>query len=349
MSNRLAKESSPYLLQHADNPVDWFPWGEEALQVSQQEDKPIFLSIGYSACHWCHVMERESFANQDIAQLLNKSFVSIKVDREERPDLDQLYMRAVMLLRGSQVGWPLSVFLTPDQEVFFGGTYWPPHDKSGEPGFDTVLQKVLEAYKSQRAQIVDQAKQLSEHLRKQVTPNASAKLDTQIVHRAVDELRQSFDQQLGGFGSAPKFPQPIALQLLLQLASHPKSEPTPPDSKSLFDMVDVSLSRMAAGGIYDHLGGGFSRYSVDREWRVPHFEKMLYDNGLLARTYCEAFQLTRNELFAEVARGVLKYVQREMTNKQGGFLSAEDADTMAKKAPSTFGRLTRLTRSWERK
>jgi uncharacterized protein YyaL (SSP411 family) len=321
MPNRLANESSPYLLQHKDNPVDWYPWGEEAIQKAQREQKPIFLSIGYSACHWCHVMEHESFENEKIAGVLNENFVSIKVDREERPDLDQIYMNAVQMLTGHG-GWPMSVFLTPDLKPFYGGTYWPPQSTRGMPGFDQILAAVTDAWKHRREHAVDAAEQLTKELQKVggFTAGTADALTSDLIDRAVSHLRRSFDNAYGGFGQAPKFPHPMDLQLLLR-ASKRSGQP------GLIDMVRLTLDRMAAGGIYDHLGGGFARYSVDARWLVPHFEKMLYDNALLAGAYLDAYLVTGEASYARVVRETLNYVLRDMTDAAGGFYSTEDADS----------------------
>jgi uncharacterized protein YyaL (SSP411 family) len=321
MPNRLAHESSPYLLQHKDNPVDWYPWGQEAIQKAQREQKPIFLSIGYSACHWCHVMEHESFENEAIARVLNEHFVSIKVDREERPDLDQIYMNAVQMLTGHG-GWPMSVFLTPDLKPFYGGTYWPPQSARGMPGFDQILAAVIDAWKNRREHAVDAAEQLTTELRKvgQFAGGTAESLKLDLIDAATGYLRRSFDGTYGGFGQAPKFPHPMDLELLLRVAQR-SGEPGP------IDMVRLTLDRMAAGGIYDHLGGGFARYSVDARWLVPHFEKMLYDNALLAGAYLDAHLVTGEASYARIVRETLNYVIRDMTDPAGGFYSTEDADS----------------------
>jgi len=320
MSNRLSGESSPYLLQHAGNPVDWHPWGAEALALSRAEDKPIFLSIGYSACHWCHVMEHESFENAAIARLMNEHYVCIKVDREERPDLDQIYMNAVQLMTG-RGGWPMSVFLTPDLKPFYGGTYWPPTQRSGMPGFDQVLIAVADAWKNRREQALEQADSLTEHLRTVAAPAVGqGEPSADLLDHAARSLEQSFDAVHGGFGSAPKFPHPMDLRLLLRVWRRTGDD-------NLLRMVTLTLARMAGGGIYDQLGGGFHRYSVDERWLVPHFEKMLYDNALLVPCYLEAYQASGNEDFARVARETCDYVLREMTDPAGGFYSTQDADS----------------------
>ncbi|HVT30308.1 MAG TPA: thioredoxin domain-containing protein [Lacipirellulaceae bacterium] len=322
MPNRLANESSPYLLQHRDNPVDWYPWGDEALERARREEKPIFLSIGYSACHWCHVMEHESFENESIARVLNENFIAIKVDREERPDLDQIYMNAVQMLTGHG-GWPMSVFLTTDLKPFYGGTYWPPHGSGGMPGFDQILAAVIDAWKNRRQQALDAAEQLTTELQKvSVAGNGhhANGLTLDLIDSAVAQLRRTFDNTYGGFGQAPKFPHPMDLQLLVR-TSHRTRQQGP------LDMVRLTLDRMAAGGIYDHLGGGFARYSVDARWLVPHFEKMLYDNALLSNAYLDAYLVTGDANYARVLRETLNYVIRDMTNPAGGFYSTEDADS----------------------
>lgn len=318
--NRLASESSPYLLQHQNNPVDWYPWGPEALDRAKQEQKPIFLSIGYSACHWCHVMEHESFENPAIAQLMNDNYVCIKVDREERPDLDHIYMSAVQLLTG-RGGWPMSVFLTPDLQPFYGGTYWPPTARMGMPGFDQVLIGVANAWKEKRPQAIEQAAQLTEHIsRLTELPASGGEPSRQVIDAAGATMERDFDFRNGGFGGAPKFPHPMDLQVLLRLwQRHQRS--------GLMDLVTLTLDKMAAGGIYDQLGGGFHRYSVDERWLVPHFEKMLYDNALLTTTYTEAFQATGNAEYARVVRETCDYVLRDLTDPAGGFFSTEDADS----------------------
>ncbi|MBL9165034.1 MAG: thioredoxin domain-containing protein [Planctomycetaceae bacterium] len=319
MPNHLANESSPYLLQHKDNPVDWYPWGPEALARARDEQRPIFLSIGYSACHWCHVMEHESFENKQIAMMINDRFVAIKVDREERPDLDQIYMNATQMMTG-RGGWPMSVFLTPDLKPFYCGTYFPPSALGEMPGFDDVLRAVYDAWLMRREQVEQMAGQLTDELSRAGQATAPGKLSREFIETAVGQLARLFDARWGGFGSAPKFPHPMDLQLLLRYwhrTGHAQS----------LEMVRTTLDRMAAGGIYDHLGGGFARYSVDARWLVPHFEKMLYDNALLAGVYVEAFQATGETVYAQVARETVDYVLRDMTGPDGGFYSAEDADS----------------------
>ena len=319
MPNRLAKETSPYLVQHKENPVDWYPWGPEALERAKREQKPIFLSIGYSACHWCHVMEHEIFENEEIAQALNEKFVCIKVDREERPDLDQLYMNAVQMMTG-RGGWPMSVFLTPELKPFYAGTYWPPHASRGMPGFGQVIEAVAKAWGTNRAEAEKMADQLTAELAKLDRDAVDGELSIELVESAVKQLRQAFDGTHGGFGGAPKFPAPMALRLLLRHWHRNR------DLSSL-SMVRITLDQMAAGGIYDHLGGGFARYSVDDRWLVPHFEKMLYDNAQLAVAYLEAYQATGDQSYARVVRETLDYVLRDMTDPAGGFFSTEDADS----------------------
>ncbi len=322
MPNRLGAELSPYLLQHADNPVDWYPWGDEARRKAREEGKPIFLSIGYSSCHWCHVMAHESFEDSQIATLLAEHFVSIKVDREERPDLDQLYMDAVQAMTG-QGGWPLSVFLTSEGRPFFGGTYWPYPARGGMPGFDEVLLAIAGAWQDRREDLLDQADRLTQFLVNDAHESEAGEreeLSEGPLVMAETTLRRAYDAQWGGFGQAPKFPQPSSLRFLLRRwRSSGNAE--------LLKMVAATLDRMANGGIYDHLGGGFHRYSVDRRWLVPHFEKMLYDNAQLAACYVEAWQATGRGEFARVARETLGYVLRDMTHPEGGFFSSEDADS----------------------
>jgi uncharacterized protein len=317
--NRLASETSPYLLQHAHNPVDWFPWGPEALTRAEREDKPILLSVGYAACHWCHVMERESFENEAIARQMNESFVCIKVDREERPDIDEIYMAATVALSGSG-GWPMTVFLTPKQEPFFAGTYFPPVDKYGRPGFPTLLKRISELWQNERAGLLEQASELASHVAEQAQVSAPLAIGRDALRSAAAQLHGSFDQRYGGFGKAPKFPPCAALSLLLRQYRH---APDP----DLLEMITGTLDGMKNGGMYDHVGGGFARYSTDERWLVPHFEKMLYDNAQLASVYLEAFQVTRNADYARVARETLDYVIREMQEPGGAYFSATDADS----------------------
>ena len=320
MPNRLINETSPYLLQHANNPVDWHAWGEEALEQARSEDKPILLSIGYSACHWCHVMERESFEDDDIAGLMNQHFVNIKVDREERPDLDAVYMQAVQMLTGSG-GWPMTVFLTPECKPFYGGTYFPPADRGGMPGFPRLLLAISDAYRNNRGEVDRVTGQLTANmgLAGQV-PRGVDPLTTETLHQAYSNLATNFDYQNGGVGAAPKFPQPMTLEFLLRYhrqGFNPRA----------LEMVNLTLEKMAYGGIYDQIGGGFHRYSTDSYWLVPHFEKMLYDNAQLARLYLHAYQVTGRVLYRRITEETLDYVLREMTGPAGGFFSAQDADS----------------------
>jgi uncharacterized protein YyaL (SSP411 family) len=319
-TNRLANETSPYLLQHAHNPVEWHPWGPEALEKSRAQDRPIFLSIGYSACHWCHVMERESFENPEIAALMNEHFVSIKVDREERPDLDDVYMAAVQAMTGSG-GWPMSVFLTPELQPFFGGTYFPPEDRHGMAGFPRVLAAVADAYATRRDEVAQQAEMLASHLRQQLSVGpGTLEVDRAQLDAAVARLATAFDAVHGGFGGAPKFPAPMTLEFLLRAYRHS-------GDASTLAMVTRTLDAMAEGGICDQLAGGFARYSTDAHWLVPHFEKMLYDNALLAHAYLEAYRVTGHERHARVARGTLDFMLAELRTEEGGFAAALDADS----------------------
>jgi uncharacterized protein YyaL (SSP411 family) len=318
-TNRLIHETSPYLLQHAHNPVDWYPWGEEAFSRAKKENKPILLSIGYSSCHWCHVMEKESFENEAIAKLMNERFINIKVDREERPDLDELYMNAVQVMTGGG-GWPMNVFLTPDLVPFHAGTYFPPEDRRGMPGFPKVLVVVSDYYHSHREEVERMVAQVKNALHQIVSIVPSQEtLDDKVLSRAFDALEKQFDPIYGGFGKTPKFSCSMALSFLLR---YWKSTGT----KNALKMVENTLEKMANGGIYDHLGGGFHRYSVDERWLIPHFEKMLYDNALLSRTYFEAYQAIRKERYRHIGEEILNYVLREMKNPKGGFYSTQDAD-----------------------
>jgi len=319
VQNRLAEETSPYLLQHAENPVDWHPWGPEALDRARSEDKPILLSVGYAACHWCHVMERECFENQDIAALMNAYFVCVKVDREERPDIDEIYMSATLALTGSG-GWPMTVFLTPLQQPFFAGTYFPPESRDGLIGFRLLLERIHEAWRSERERLIARASELTGYLRAEAAPQQPRTIGPEVFDAVVADLAEEFDPQFGGFGSAPKFPPCAALSLLLR-AYRRERDP------QLLHMVQVTLDGMKNGGIYDHLAGGFARYSTDERWLVPHFEKMLYDNAQLASVYLEAFQVTGSSEYARVARETLDYVQRDMQSPDGGYYSSTDADS----------------------
>jgi len=320
MSNRLAKESSPYLLQHADNPVDWYPWGEDAFRKARSENKPILLSIGYSACHWCHVMAHESFEDLNTAQLMNDNFVNIKVDREERPDLDTLYMEAVQSLTGGG-GWPLTVFLTPEGKPFYGGTYFPPEDRYGMPSFSRVLIAAADAFKNRRSEVEKATAEITGSLSSRPgTASGTEPLATEALDNAYLTLKKDFDELNGGFGQAPKFPQPMALEFLLRYFHLFRDE-------AALNMINRTLSKMATGGIYDHAGGGFHRYSTDSHWLVPHFEKMLYDNALLSRLYLNTYLVTGNPQFRRVAEETLDYLLREMLSPEGGFYSTQDADS----------------------
>ena len=320
MSNRLAREQSPYLLQHKDNPVDWYPWGPEAFARAKTERKPIFLSIGYSTCHWCHVMEHESFENDRVAEALNRDFVAIKVDREERPDVDDIYMTAVQTMTGTG-GWPLSLFLTPDGKPFYGGTYFPPEDRWGRPGFLSMLSAVARAWQSRPEELETSAAEMLSHLEKSAggLPGGQS-LDPAILERAARALAQEFDPAQGGFGGAPKFPPAMRLELLIRWGRR-TADP------SAREMAEMTLQKMAEGGLYDQIGGGFHRYSVDAKWLVPHFEKMLYDNAMLARVYLLAGRAYGRGDFTRIARETLDYLLAEMTPDGGGFFAAQDADS----------------------
>jgi uncharacterized protein YyaL (SSP411 family) len=320
MPNHLAGETSPYLKQHADQPVDWYPWGETALNRARSEDKPILLSIGYSACHWCHVMAHECFESDEIAALMNRDFINIKVDREERPDLDSIYMDAVQAITGGG-GWPLTVFLTPEGKPFFGGTYFPPEDRHGIPGLPRVLKAVTDAYHHRRSEVEQAIGQLVNALSvKTEEPTAAEPLTTGILDAAYLALKQGFDPRNGGFGTAPKFPQPMALELLLRYFHRTQ------DTTAL-KMAELTLTKMASGGIYDQIGGGFHRYATDSHWLVPHFEKMLYDNAQLSQLYLHAYLATGNARYRSIAEETLDYVLREMTDPAGGCYSTQDADS----------------------
>jgi uncharacterized protein YyaL (SSP411 family) len=321
VANRLANETSPYLLQHKDNPVDWYPWGEEALKRARDEDKPVLLSVGYSACHWCHVMERESFEDDETARMMNDHFVNVKVDREERPDIDSIYMAAVQALT-RHGGWPMTVFLTPDGAPFYGGTYFPPIPSRGMPSFQQLLLSVADAYENRREEVLQSAESVRDYLQAStaaVMPEAES-AGTELLDRAAGALLSQLDRRFGGFGGAPKFPQAMNLEVLLR-HYHRTGE------RSALDGVELTCRQMANGGIYDQLGGGFSRYSVDGYWLVPHFEKMLYDNALLSRLYLETYQATGDAFYRRIAEETLDYVLRDMTSEEGGFYSAEDADS----------------------
>ena len=320
MANRLINETSPYLLQHAQNPVDWYPWSPEALERARRDDMPILLSVGYSACHWCHVMERESFENVDIAKLMNDNFVCIKVDREERPDVDSIYMTAVQALTG-QGGWPMTVFLTPDGKPFYGGTYFPPEDRGGLPAFPRLVEGLAAAYREKRGDVTRTTDQLVQRMKQLSAATSSIEpLTTEVLQEAKRAIAGQFDKGHGGVGLQPKFPQPMTYEFLLR--HHARFQ----DPESL-EMVERTLRRMAEGGIYDQIGGGFHRYSTDTYWLVPHFEKMLYDNALLVQLYLHAYQVTADPLYRRVVEETLEYVAREMTDRSGGFYSAQDADS----------------------
>ncbi|OGL47017.1 MAG: thioredoxin, partial [Candidatus Schekmanbacteria bacterium RBG_16_38_11] len=319
-SNRLINETSPYLLQHAHNPVDWCPWGEEALTRAKRENKPILLSIGYSACHWCHVMEKESFENEEIAKIMNENFINIKVDREERPDLDEIYMNAVQLMTGSG-GWPMTVFLTPDLLPFYAGTYFPPEERGGMPSFKRILLSIAEIYREKQKEVLESTEKIKEQLgRMTKLKSGDEELTFDLLHNAFQEISEKYDYENGGFSEAPKFPQPLVIEFLFRYYKTTKD-------KNTINMITFTLKKMAEGGIYDHLGGGFHRYSVDNKWLVPHFEKMLYDNAMLAKVYIQAYQITKNDFFKKIAFETLDYLLREMTDPEGGFYSASDADS----------------------
>ena len=319
-TNRLIHETSPYLLQHAHNPVDWYAWGDEAFEKAKAEDQPILLSIGYSACHWCHVMERESFENEAIARLMNELFVNIKVDREERPDLDEIYMSAVQMLTG-RGGWPMTIFLTPDRQPFYGGTYFPPEDRGGMPGFPRILMGVNQAYRERPQDVEKSVTQIVDALRRMSETTATEKTFSQaIIAESAAKVAEAYDGDNGGLGKAPKFPNAGVYELFLRHYHHSKSS-------RFLEMVTHTLSKMACGGIYDHLGGGFHRYSVDAKWVVPHFEKMLYDNAQLVRVYSHAFKITGAPLFKSVVEETVGYLLREMFHSEGGFYSTQDADS----------------------
>jgi uncharacterized protein YyaL (SSP411 family) len=318
-TNALIHETSPYLLQHAHNPVDWHPWGPEALALAKELDKPIFLSIGYSACHWCHVMEEESFENERIAALMNEYFICIKVDREERPDLDEVYMAAVQAMTGSG-GWPMSVFLTPNLQPYYGGTYFPPTSRFGRPGFDQVLDTMHNYWVDDREKVVGQGKLLTDHLAKLAGPAGTGELDDDVLERALVEAKKRIDTHWGGFGGAPKFPHTADLELLLRQWKR-TGDPT------VLRMVTLTLDRMGEGGLFDQLGGGFARYSTDEKWLIPHFEKMMYDNALLVPLYVEAWQATKEESYRRIARETCDWILREMVTDSGGIASSLDADS----------------------
>ena len=346
-TNRLMREKSPYLLQHAHNPVDWYPWGEEAFEKARREGKPIFLSVGYSTCHWCHVMEHESFENEAIAKIMNEHFVSIKVDREERPDIDRVYMTYVQATTGGG-GWPMSVWLTPDLKPFVGGTYYPPEDRWGRPGFKNVLLQIAAAWRKYRENIVASANDVTRQLQQSTMLRAEAGVAPQkaLLDTGYRQIKASYEPLYGGFGGAPKFPRPVSLNFMLRYYARTLRPSSPlrteatagqagqAGTQDALDMSLFTLRKMADGGMHDHIGGGFHRYSVDNEWHVPHFEKMLYDQAQLVCSYLEAYQLTREAFYADVARDILEYVLRDMTGEDGQFHSAEDADSPVPSNPA---------------
>jgi uncharacterized protein len=318
-ANALIHETSPYLLQHAHNPVDWLPWGEAAFEAARTRDMPILLSVGYSACHWCHVMERESFENPTIAALMNQHFICIKVDREERPDVDSVYMNAVQVMTG-QGGWPMTVFMTPNGKPFYGGTYFPPEDRYGRPGFPRVLQSLSDTWQNRRDDILANANDLTNHLQNLERNKPASEINTGVLEKAFQTMESNFDPKYGGFGGAPKFPNPGTLEFLAQY-HHRTKDP------NALEMLTTTLDGMAQGGMYDQIGGGFARYSTDERWLVPHFEKMLYDNAQLVVTYLHAYQITQDFKYRLIVLQTLTYVRREMTDSSGGFYSAQDADS----------------------
>ena len=319
-TNRLAQETSPYLLQHKHNPVDWYPWGDEAHSLAKSQDKPIFLSIGYSACHWCHVMASESFQCKETARIMNEKFINIKVDREERPDIDAVYMKAIIALIGHG-GWPMSIFLTPDLKPFFGGTYFPPSVKYNRPGFSQVLEQAYTIYKTAKDDLENRTQNIIQKLQLPESSREAGGFSTYaLIDEAVSIMEERFDSEDGGFGSGMKFPEPMNYTLLLRHWVRTGSDES-------IRMLDKTLTKMAEGGMYDQLGGGFHRYSTDRKWRVPHFEKMLYDNALLAKLYVDMAQATKQDLYSTVARGIFDYIINDMTSPEGAFYSGQDADT----------------------
>jgi uncharacterized protein len=318
MTNKLINESSPYLLQHSHNPVDWYPWGEEAFETAKKEDKPVFLSIGYSTCHWCHVMEKESFEDADVAELMNKTFINIKVDREERPDIDQVYMNVATMLTGSG-GWPLTIIMTPEKEPFFAGTYFPKNERFGRIGMMELIPQIENAWNTKREEIKKTTSEIKFSLQTDIK-KGTKKPDKRIIQTAFEQLKSRFDKDKGGFGSSPKFPSPHNLMFLLRVYKNT-------GNKEALQMVETTMTEMRKGGIYDHVGFGFHRYSTDADWLVPHFEKMLYDQAMLTMAYTEAYEITRKEIYRNTAEEILQYILRDMTSEEGGFYSAEDADS----------------------
>ncbi|MBW2160806.1 MAG: thioredoxin domain-containing protein [Deltaproteobacteria bacterium] len=320
MPNHLENETSPYLLQHVDNPVDWYPWGEEAMRLAKEQDKPILLSIGYAACHWCHVMAHESFEDQVTAEQMNADFINVKVDREERPDVDSIYMQAVNAMTG-RGGWPMTVFLTPDGKPFYAGTYFPNEPRHGMASFQQILTGVIQAWRNDRENVVGSASEVAQQLQALSGVGFEEQpLDEEIFRSALRGLGQRFDANWGGFGDAPKFPQPMTIEFLLR-------ESIRGENDDALEMAEGTLRKMAEGGMYDQIGGGFARYSVDHRWLVPHFEKMLYDNAQLARVYLHAWQVTGNDFYRRITEETLDYVLREMRHEDGGFYSSQDADS----------------------
>ncbi|MCT4597621.1 MAG: thioredoxin domain-containing protein [Vallitalea sp.] len=317
--NRLAKEKSPYLLQHKNNPVDWYSWGEEAFERAKKEDKPILLSIGYSTCHWCHVMEKESFEDEEVANILNKSFISIKVDREERPDIDSVYMNVCQIMTGAG-GWPLNILLTPDKKPFYAGTYFPKHSRYGMIGFTELITNVSNMWNKDREKLLSKSNEIVDYMHSMNKHTEKNLLDNETINKAYNQFTNDFDSKYGGFSRAPKFPTPHNLLFLMKYYHFNK------EKKALTMCLDT-LKSMYKGGIYDHIGGGFSRYSTDEKWLVPHFEKMLYDNALLIIAYTDAYLITKDNLYKEIVHSIIQYIKRDMTSKEGGFYSAEDADS----------------------
>ncbi len=318
-TNRLIKEKSPYLLQHSHNPVDWYPWSDEAFEKAKTENKPVFLSIGYSTCHWCHVMEIESFENQDVAELMNDTFVSIKVDREERPDIDGVYMTVCQMFTGSG-GWPLTIIMTPDKKPFFAGTYFPREDKFGRSGMLNLIPRIKELWLDKRNDVLKSAEEITKALQSSAHLIPRNEPGEEIFHKAFEEFKKRYDPEYGGFGNEPKFPTPHNLTFLLRYWNRYKE-------RVALEMVENTLTKMRQGGIYDQIGFGFHRYSTDRKWLVPHFEKMIYDQALLVPLYIETYHATGNSFYLDTAEEILTYVMRDMTSQEGGFYSAEDADS----------------------
>ena len=324
--NRLAKEASPYLRQHAKNPVNWYPWGKEAFDKAKKENKPILLSIGYSTCHWCHVMERESFENEAIAKLLNENYVAIKLDREERPDVDKIYMTSYQVMFSENGGWPLNVFLTPDLKMFYGGTYFPPNDKGGRVGFESVLKQLHTAWNDKNDEVLESANGLTEHMKEALKERKPAEsvVSENVLLAAQKKMMENADLKEGGWGAGPKFPQPSHLSFLLK--SWKRS-----GDKTVLDFVKLTADKMADGGIYDQIGGGFARYTVDKKWLVPHFEKMLYDNAQLVSLYSKGYSATQKSLYKNIVFETLQFVERELLDKNGGFYASLDADSFNEK------------------